>query len=62
MLLVLLVADVLHPIDDLAIERFYTNLEEMQWKWNAPKDADVSRASVKLARLVRCFCCSAQKP
>ena len=23
---------------------FYTNLEEMQWKWNAPTDADVSRA------------------
>jgi hypothetical protein len=21
----------------------YANLEEMKWKWNAPKDADVSR-------------------
>jgi hypothetical protein len=60
--LILLIAHLLHPLDRFAVERFYTNLEEMQWKWNAPKDADVSRASVKLARLVRSFCCSAQKP
>ena len=24
-----------------------------EWKWNAPKDADVSTRSVKLAQLVR---------
>jgi hypothetical protein len=58
----LFVAHLFHPVDGFAVERFYTNLEEMLWKWNAPKDADVSRASVKLARLVRCFCYSAQKP
>jgi hypothetical protein len=23
--------------------RRYTNLEEMEWKWNTPTDADVSR-------------------
>jgi hypothetical protein len=42
--------------------RRYTNLDEMKWKWNAPTDADVLKRSVKLARLVRCLGCSAQKP
>ena len=59
---ILLVGDLFHPVDGLAVQRLYTNLQEMQWKWNAPKDADVSRASVKLARLVRCFCYLAQNP
>jgi hypothetical protein len=31
--------------DHIAWPDFYTNLEEMQWKWNAPTDADVSRAA-----------------
>jgi hypothetical protein len=31
--------------DHIAWPDFYTNLEEMQWKWNAPTDADVSRVA-----------------
>jgi hypothetical protein len=31
--------------DHIAGPDFYTNLTEMQWKWDAPTDADVSRAA-----------------
>jgi len=58
--LILFVSHVLHPIDNFSIERFYTNLEEMQWKWHAPTDAGVSREAGSWRGL--CIASRMQKP